>query len=106
MTKYLLFLSLLLSPVAKAELGPDWSPLAMDKAAHTGYSYIINTITYGIGSRYLGMSRNDALVLSVATTMAIGFLKERRDSVFDPHDLFFDAVGTGLSSVTIVVFNF
>lgn len=70
--------------------------LGHDKFTHAGASWAATTFTFG-AARAAGLSTDDALLIAVPTSLALGVAKEladRRSSFFSVRDLVADAIGT------------
>jgi uncharacterized protein YfiM (DUF2279 family) len=70
--------------------------LGHDKFTHAGASWAATTFTFG-AARAAGLSTDDALLVAVPTSLALGVVKElmdRRSSFFSVRDLVADAIGT------------
>jgi hypothetical protein len=83
--------------------------LDTDKAAHFGMSFAINTVSYGVFNKTLGIAVVPAILLSMSTTILIGVVKEQLDKSttgFNGNDLLADSLGSAASSITILTFGF
>lgn len=105
-----------------SNLGPCSSRVAMAEsddqahvAAHLGVSYALNTFTYGFATRALHFNRRDALIFSAVSTLMIGAMWEVVEAGPGPNPGFGDnfkrsmlrnALGTGLSAGTVLMFDF
>lgn len=92
-------------------IGLNCVALDVDKSAHMGTSYILNTTFYGINKKVLKMDTANALLFSAFTTLAIGAIKESIDAIeknkeYDGGDMMYNALGVGLSIGTVYIFEF
>jgi hypothetical protein len=76
--------------------------------AHAGASYAINTFIYGACEKGLGLPKNDSLIISTSTTLAIGLVYKMLEfaSVKSTARAFVEnTAGVAASGFTIKLFN-
>ena len=49
-------------------------------SAHSGTSFALQTVFYGVNSKWLGINKPSSEVLAMAETLAIGFLYKQSES--------------------------
>ena len=74
-----------------------------DKEKHLVVSATISSLLY-LGFRKGGVDKTDAYMGAVGTTLAIGFIKELSDPIFDKEDLKCDAVGAFVAPLLFISF--
>jgi len=78
-----------------------------DKAAHFGVSYALQTWGYGFSKKALRLSKTEAIIFSVFTslivTTAVEYMPGNR---FDGRDILANTLGIGAATGTILMFDF
>lgn len=81
--------------------------LELDKVAHFGISYAIQTGMYGLVKTSTKLDKPKAVLLSFALTVVATSMKEFLiDKRADPRDIQANALGALSASATILVFDF
>lgn len=99
----LLFSFLLLSSVASGEVSSD-------KLKHVAVSYAIQTLNYEFWKTITNNDKTGSLVMSTATTLLLGVVKEMHDVAkpqgqFSVDDMLANGLGVGLSVSLTIAFD-
>jgi VanZ family protein len=92
--------------ISRACFGVD-----VDKIAHVGGSFALNTALYGLYSKTLKVPKAQATALSISTTLLLGLAKEiadasRNHSQIDGSDVLANTVGAASSGLLNLTFDF
>lgn len=110
--KWLLWVYLLLGLVVVREAcAVDGHTALVHLTAHTGASYALQTVFYGVNTRALKLSAGEAEALALVETLAIGLLYKAVESESSTGDDVLrattqNALGAGLAIGTHVLFKF
>jgi hypothetical protein len=88
-------------------LGAFTARAETDKVAHFGVSYAIQTGMYGLSRKAFRLSKGEALVFSLFTTMLFTTAAEYMPgNQFDGKDILANGLGAVTASATILMFDF
>lgn len=115
--KYVLVIVFLLglmcySITAKADVVTSSDPNLEHFAAHFGISYMLNTFSYGVCRKALGLTQKDSFIFSAFTTLAIGFTFKYLEVMNGGNtsswgsSMLQNAAGVGASIGTMYIFKF
>jgi len=84
------------------------SEVPVDKAAHFGVSFTINTVSYAVCKELISDDKNACLIAAMAGTLAVGLTKEVMDggkNTGEQHamDMLANTAGVALSALTIKI---
>lgn len=78
-----------------------------DKLAHFGVSYALQTWTYGFSKKALRLTKTEAMIFSVFTSLIVTTAAEYTyGNRFDGRDILANSLGIGAASATILMFDF
>lgn len=78
-----------------------------DKAAHFGVSYALQTWGYGFSKKALRLSKTEAIIFSVFTSLIVTTAVEYMPgNQFDGRDILANTLGIGAATGTILMFDF
>jgi hypothetical protein len=102
--RYLYVITLLFCTNCKAE---DSHDELTHFAAHAGIGFAVNTISYGIYNKGLGLDKASSIVLSIATSLAVNAAYKHIEGATTNPTASYVYTGLGAigSSVTVSVFN-
>ena len=115
MKKFILIALVLCSGAVYAETPGGLSDQdSVHFAAHVGASYAINTFTYGLARKGFHFEKTDSLIFAAFTTLVVGAMwKVLESNSLQPINgsdfktsMFRNALGTGLSAGTMIMFDF
>jgi hypothetical protein len=101
---FILFVALVLSTNSRAE---DAHTELMHITAHAGAGFVINTISYGVYSKGLGLNKTTSTILSIATALTANGVYKRIEGagMGSAKSYLYTGIGAVGSAGTVAVFN-
>lgn len=79
----------------------------LDKVAHFGLSYALQTGTYGLAKKAFRLEKRDAILFSVfASLLVTTSVEYMPGNNFDTGDILANGLGIGAATATILMFDF